>query len=962
MATRDIPFEHMPRVDIAALHAEDFYNDEIKDHPWRFGKNIYVNYNFNNSGRWYNLGDGSRIWQLGISSKGAVSLNLAFNRYKLPKGSKLYIFTSDGKEILGAFTNQNNQEDGFFATSLLRGDSIIIEYYEPAKPSFIPELNLWRVTHGYRGVKEFSKSFGSSGPCNVNTACPEAETVRDQIRSVALLVSGGNGYCTGALINNVNNDGTPYFLSADHCYEQPGTLVFWFNWESETCDDPDESPEANTLSGAINRARGSDSDFWLMELNQIPPKEFGVFYAGWNRSIPYSMDGRVYGIHHPSGDIKKISWSDSVLVASALGEPPGTGSDYWRIESWSDGTTTERGSSGSPLFDSTGKIIGQLFGGDAACGNTESDWYGRFGISWTGGGTNATRLSNWLDPNNSGLITIDGFDPEVGQYQIDGQMASILEPFENYTDSGAIIPRVLIRNAGSEQLTDAIIRLYIDTSYSDSVTWTGILNMGEKETVELSEINLGYDVFDIMAKIEVIDDENPVNDSLLRITTVLNCGGDTLPYEEGFDRDKALLCWEIITVASENGKIERVAFGEKPFCEASNGTHLIQFNSYDCSSGSEVRLQSKSFSTLIMDSIVVAFDWHHDQGYSPRADRVIVQYSVDGTSWVDVKAINRYHNTINGWSRKEILLPGEAADQEEVYFGFLFHSEYGNNCHLDSIVITATPFEEPYPQFSAQPRVVVMDSIIVFTDESLNEPTSWEWDFGEGATPASDTGQGPHEVIYSSIGLKTISLLVEGQFLRTKTDYVLVEPSPFIVPRYLTATVEENDVHLKWEMTHSLLKEYGWDSNALSSIAKATLVNFTIYRNEIAIDTVLEHSYIDTSLYPGIYTYYVVANYKAPEGISDPSNQVLADVPVSTISVKGEADIRIFPNPTTGKLFIESNKQFTLVIYNSQGAVVDEFVIDRENRSIDLSKHPPGVYVLRFSNDENIQINKIILK
>jgi hypothetical protein len=72
---------------------------------------------------------------------------------------------------------------------------------------------------------------------------------------------------------------------------------------------------------------------------------------------------------------------------------------------------TEPGSSGSPLYDAAGRFIGQLHGGASACGATGdnlSDIYGRFSVSWTGGGTNSTRLSNWLDAGNTGAMAIDG--------------------------------------------------------------------------------------------------------------------------------------------------------------------------------------------------------------------------------------------------------------------------------------------------------------------------------------------------------------------------------------------------------------------------------------------------------------------------------------------------------------------------------------------------------------------------
>ncbi|HVR98186.1 MAG TPA: fibronectin type III domain-containing protein, partial [Thermoanaerobaculia bacterium] len=78
---------------------------------------------------------------------------------------------------------------------------------------------------------------------------------------------------------------------------------------------------------------------------------------------------------------------------------------------------TEPGSSGSPLYNSAGRFVGQLHGGPSACGatgNNLSDYYGRFSVSWTGGGTNSTRLSNWLDAGATGATAISGIDTFTG--------------------------------------------------------------------------------------------------------------------------------------------------------------------------------------------------------------------------------------------------------------------------------------------------------------------------------------------------------------------------------------------------------------------------------------------------------------------------------------------------------------------------------------------------------------------
>lgn len=402
----NVPVEIMPAVDVKQMQAEDSINEVYKDVPWRFGKNIPVSFDLNNSGIWDVLPKGDRIWRLGIKCKGAFTINLTFDNYRLPVGAKLYVYNIDKTNILGAFTDFNNREDSTFATTLVKGEEIVIEYYEPSDPAFHGQLHLNRVTHGYRDSFGYIKSFGQSGSCNNNVKCPEAVTWQNQVRSACMLVTNGNGFCSGALVNNTNQDGIPYILTANHCYSNPSTWVFWFNWESPTCQNPPSSPPYNSLSGATLKARYSDSDFCLVQMSSVPPASDSVYYAGWNRLDSAASSGAC--VHHPSGDIKKISYSATPFHSDTWsGTPPDS---HWRVD-WTDGIT-EPGSSGSPMFDQYHHIVGQLHGGPSSCTSSQKwDFYGKFAMSWEHGTTPATRLKDWLDPTNIAGDTLGGYDP-----------------------------------------------------------------------------------------------------------------------------------------------------------------------------------------------------------------------------------------------------------------------------------------------------------------------------------------------------------------------------------------------------------------------------------------------------------------------------------------------------------------------------------------------------------------------
>jgi lysyl endopeptidase len=441
-----IPFISLPPFDQQRMRAEDAENDPLKG-PYRFGYNYELTIHPLQSGSWINTKDGSRIWRIRIQSEGAQTLNLGFSSFHLPDLAQLFVYTPDHKLLQGPFTSLQNGPDGEMGTDLLVTSDLIVEYDEPAGVTFPGTFILFRITHGYRAL-EYARSYGQSGICLPNVNCPEGKAWSDQKRAVLCIVSGGNVFCSAALVNNSANDGTPYVLTANHCGTATGSWIFRFNWEAPGCDDPGISPSAvQSLGGAVPLASNPASDFGLCRINMPVPASFHVFYAGWDATgVPADS---VCGIHHPSGDIKKISLSGETTTPDTY-----SNASVWKTGTWREGCT-ESGSSGSPLFDQNRRIIGQLCGGPSYCGAPTSqcfDYYGSFAVSWSFGNNPAGRLSDWLDPVHNGSLTNNGFDPGKS-YSSD----TILHGFGMYPNPAwQEVTLQFAPGAGA----DAVIRLY----------------------------------------------------------------------------------------------------------------------------------------------------------------------------------------------------------------------------------------------------------------------------------------------------------------------------------------------------------------------------------------------------------------------------------------------------------------------------------------------------------------------
>ena len=479
--------EVMPGFDLNKVIEEDQKRD--KSSPWRFGYRYETEFTFENSGEWTEFPNGDRIWKLKISCPDAFSVNLILENFYLPEGAMLHLYNESQNDLIGAFTKQNNNRARTLGTELISDDHLIVEYFEPHSAKNQGSFTISNVIHGYRDLNRKAASMlrglNDSGDCNYDILCPIADGWRTTARSVVLIINNGNSICSGALVNNTAEDETPYILTANHCLGNPANWAFRFNWQSTVAvcastANSQGSSFSQTAYGAQLRASNTNSDFALVEINEPISHAFYPYFAGWDRTD--NTPGTVTGIHHPTGDVKKISVSNGSPGKQVWGN-----TQTWYLNAWDFGTT-EIGSSGSPLFNEDKKIIGQLFSGDAACNGTASngefDAYGRFAVSWSGTSP-SNRLSDWLDPIGSGAETMDPFTP------LTENDVSVKEIQLNETicgDSIYPLPKLTFKNEGLNTVNSLTIEYGLSDSIPFSLNWNGELTTGQEETITLDSI------------------------------------------------------------------------------------------------------------------------------------------------------------------------------------------------------------------------------------------------------------------------------------------------------------------------------------------------------------------------------------------------------------------------------------------------------------------------------------------
>lgn len=366
------------------------------------------------------LNNGNQLYRVAVRSPEALSTSLHFSVFELPEDAKLWLYAPNSDSALGPFSSDHANAVGEFWSPLVVGDTIVVEV-ETANGS-VPNVQIAQINHGVKNWWAESGQVQSkaAGACHINVACSAADNHTTKVRATARITySEGNSsfLCSGSLLNNSSQDGTPYFLTANHCVSSEAvanSVTSYWQYESNSCSSntPPSVLFQQTISGASLVATWATNDFTLLELDRTPPSSYNPYWSGWDRSGEDLGSG--VGVHHPQGDVKKISFENNAMsVVNGSANPQDATNflgRYVRVSRW-DAGTTEGGSSGSGIWSPSNRVVGQLSAGSADCDTPNGqDFYGWIGQAWDGGGTPTSRLKDWLAPGDNAIQTLEGCD------------------------------------------------------------------------------------------------------------------------------------------------------------------------------------------------------------------------------------------------------------------------------------------------------------------------------------------------------------------------------------------------------------------------------------------------------------------------------------------------------------------------------------------------------------------------
>jgi lysyl endopeptidase len=350
--------ESVCEANVELLLQEDALQVEDRSVPYRFAYARPVSWNMTNSGSWFNLANGDRLWILGIDYDGARSVSVTLSNLQLPKQGNLYVYSEDRSDYLGPLTDEDNRLSELCLPHV-NGQKVYMEYYEPRAHRGEGSLEVRYVTGSYRDM------YAEVAPMQACAQwCAESADVFQGARSsssiMRVLIDHGQRYATAVMINNSLNNAKPYVVVPTQALMGGvSSMLFQFGLNDLQCLLEETNCALQSICGADLVCIDETHGLALLCLHKSPPAEWDAYYSGW--SLENNAEIGRYCIQHPKGLAKSYSRYDDVFMPVVEGD-----ASYMGLEGTGAGQT-DGGSIGSPLLDSDWNVVGIFVGGNSRC-------------------------------------------------------------------------------------------------------------------------------------------------------------------------------------------------------------------------------------------------------------------------------------------------------------------------------------------------------------------------------------------------------------------------------------------------------------------------------------------------------------------------------------------------------------------------------------------------------------------
>jgi len=325
-----------------------------------------------NHGVYEDTHDGGFTWATTISSQGAEGIRVHVKGFSLPVGAAMYIYSPEGN-AQGPYEGVGRHGNGDFWTHTVFSETAVIQvrYEGPASAQdranvrfIIDRVGVIRPHRPFAVPHaSWSDNYCDNPSCVLDANCGSvAPASQAAIAKMEWIAGAYIVTCTGGLIADTDNSTQRnLFLTANHCISKSraaGSMETYFDYTTASCNgECPPWPSTPDTIGATILATSRDGDYTLLELDEDPPS--GRTFLGWNNSSIASSNG---------ADLHRVSnpnYGPQVYSHHEVDASTGTCSGLPRgefIYSVDRDGATDGGSSGSPVVNSSGEIVGQLYG------------------------------------------------------------------------------------------------------------------------------------------------------------------------------------------------------------------------------------------------------------------------------------------------------------------------------------------------------------------------------------------------------------------------------------------------------------------------------------------------------------------------------------------------------------------------------------------------------------------------